>query len=63
MAEQKQLVGIVVDADGMVRFDDKCPDHVRAAILAHLTDRGHVHERVEGTRHVRIHGWAEGKQV
>lgn len=60
---QKQLMGIVVDADGTVRFDDECPDQTRNAILTHLTDQGHAHERVAGTRHVRIFNWRPGVDV
>lgn len=60
---QKQLIGIVVDQDGTVRFDDGCPDQLRNTIIAHLTDNGHAHERVAGTRHVRIINWTAGKAL
>ncbi len=63
MATQSQQLMVVVDADGTVRFDDDLADEHRNAIIAHLTDRGHVHERVAGTRHVKIINWTQGKHV
>lgn len=63
MATQSQQLMVVVDADGTVRFDDDVADEHRNAIIAQLTDRGHVHERVAGTRHVKIINWVQGKAV
>lgn len=53
----KALIGIVIRADGTVPFDDSCPNHMRAQMLAHLTDLGHSLEPVHGTRHVKIKNW------
>lgn len=53
----KQLLGIVIRADGTVPFDEGLHPTHRAAMLAHLTDLGHSYDPVEGTRHVRIRDW------
>ncbi len=52
--EQKVAVGIVIRKDGTVPFDDGVDPAVRAHILAHLTDTGHVYHPVPNTAHVQI---------
>lgn len=59
---QKQMVGIVIRADGTVPFDDDVPHHIRAQMLAHLTDLGHSLEPIHGTRHVKIKHWTPPAQ-
>lgn len=54
MELKKQLVGIVIRADGTVPFEDDVPDEIRSHILTHLVGHGaHIHP-VDGTRHVKI---------
>lgn len=67
----KQLIGVVIRADGTVPFDEIPADtpeehrgrierdraHVRAEIMAYLIDQGHTVEPIEGTKHVRIRNW------
>jgi len=60
---KKQLIGVIIRADGTVPFDDDCHPDIRAHILAHLADHGHTVEPVEGTRHVKIKGWKQGMDV
>jgi hypothetical protein len=55
--EHKRLVGIVIRADGTVPFDDDVTEEHRAQTLAWLTDNGHTHAVVPGTRHVKIARW------
>jgi hypothetical protein len=55
--ETKQLLGIVIRADGTVPFDDAVTEEHRAHTLAWLTDHGHIHAAVPGTRHVKIVHW------
>lgn len=57
MEPKKSLVGIVIRADGTVPFDDDCHPHVRAQILQHLTDQGHIYHPVKGTKNIKIQNW------
>jgi hypothetical protein len=55
--ENEVRVGVVIRADGTVPFDESCSPEVRAHILQHLTDQGHIYHPVAGTRHVKIQNW------
>lgn len=60
---QTHLVGIVIKPDGTVPFDHDCHPEVRKHIIAFLADNGNTIVPVDGTNHVRIHGWTPGKNV
>lgn len=53
----KQLVGIVIHADGTVPFEDDVAPHIRGQMLSHLMDHGAELSPIPGVRHVKIKNW------
>ena len=50
-------LGVVIRKDGTVPFDDDVHPEVRAAVIAHLVDKGHVLVAVPNTKHLRIENY------
>ena len=56
MTEQNFALVIKKHPDGYhyVPFDDDVSDEHRGVFLAHLSDTGHGHEPIPGTKHVKL---------
>lgn len=50
----RQLIGIVIRADGTVPFDKDVPEQTREHMIRHLAQMGHTVQDVHGCRDAKI---------